>query len=452
MSRFEILVDRAEEGGFGRIDKARDTALDRDVAIKTLDPLFQASPSTEDRERFHREAKTLAALSHPNIPAIYDVTFEDENEEFRIIFEWIEGLSVRQYLIDHGVLSLEQVKRWLSNITSALDHAHSRKVIHRDIKPANLIISSSDDSCYLVDFGISLRESDMKRLTSGSRIGTLGYMSLEQEAGEELGPESDVYSLGVVLYECLSGTRPALGEYRPLNGQNEAIPPTIDYLVKASLESGENRIKTVAEFQSRLDRALQPHGEFAETLTSGSLYEIQVALSEMTPSSFGSLPAGQKRLILVRLRDLVNVDAPHMRNAVASLLAALIRIGQGASERDFSYLLAQTLHYGWEHQYGEHWRGNRNLRVEAVASAAIVPNGVHDRFAVGVLEHFKTDEGFDDRDKWYYHDLRDLLQSLLANPHCSNDHAEQLGDLLGHVNDVSHKVTDQPRADYEDPS
>jgi serine/threonine-protein kinase len=192
--RFSIIEALAGQGGFGKISKAKDTELERMVAIKTLDPLFKTAPTEKDKERFRREAKTLASLSHPSIPAIYDVQFSDPTGEFRIVFEWIEGHTFSQILRDTGLITLTDAEKWFVAICSALTHAHSRGVIHRDIKPSNIIISSTSGTAYLVDFGIALAKSDLDRLTSGSVIGTPGYMSPEQEKGEELtllrqGPE-----------------------------------------------------------------------------------------------------------------------------------------------------------------------------------------------------------------------------------------------------------------------
>ncbi|RKZ88266.1 MAG: hypothetical protein DRR19_12695 [Candidatus Parabeggiatoa sp. nov. 1] len=109
-TRYQIREASACEGGFGRTDKAIDAVLDRYVAVKILDPLFKESPSLEDKERFKREAKTLASLSHPNIPAIYDVLFPETSGEFKLIFEWIEGMTVRRFVDEKGVMSLEQIK------------------------------------------------------------------------------------------------------------------------------------------------------------------------------------------------------------------------------------------------------------------------------------------------------------------------------------------------------
>jgi len=274
-TRYQIREASAGEGGFGRIDKAKDMLLDRYVALKILDPLFKESPSQEDKERFKREAKTLASLSHPNIPAIYDVLFPETDGEFKLIFEWIEGMTVRRFLDERGVMSLEQISRWFANICSALAHAHRKGIIHRDIKPSNLIITTNEESCYLVDFGISLRQSDWQRLTPSSQpIGTPGYMSPQRQRGEEPEACDDVYSLGIVLYECLSGRLPGVGEYQALNTLNEAIPPAIDDLILSCLrENKALRLSSATDFFLKLTKALQPHASFAEILSRGSLSE-----------------------------------------------------------------------------------------------------------------------------------------------------------------------------------
>jgi serine/threonine protein kinase len=126
-SRYEIVEASAGEGGFGRVDRAFDTTLERPVAIKTLDPLFKTSPSNDDIERFRREAKSLAQLSHPSIPAIYDVQFSPGTNEFRIIFEWIEGNTLRHHLQDRGVMTLSEARELFSTMCSALDHAHQKE-------------------------------------------------------------------------------------------------------------------------------------------------------------------------------------------------------------------------------------------------------------------------------------------------------------------------------------
>jgi serine/threonine protein kinase len=130
-------------GGFGRVIRGRDQMLERDIAVKVMNQLTTEFPPAE-QERFRREARILAKLSHPNIPAIYDIQFS--STEFKIIFEFLEGKNLRSILTDEGPCQLTEVRLWFSQIASALEHAHALKIIHRDIKPENIIISPDRQS------------------------------------------------------------------------------------------------------------------------------------------------------------------------------------------------------------------------------------------------------------------------------------------------------------------
>lgn len=159
-TRYEIIDDSHGEGGFGKIQKRKDKILERFVAVKSLKLLDDA----EARERFIKEAKTLARMSHPNIPAIFDVEFLDK--EMDIYFEFVEGESLRDYVTERRIPSIDQVRRWFSQIGSALTHSHGLGIVHRDIKPENIIISTDGTTGTLVDFGVALTLDDAKRLTA----------------------------------------------------------------------------------------------------------------------------------------------------------------------------------------------------------------------------------------------------------------------------------------------
>src|SRR6185436_5746133 len=153
MDRFTYQTQVHAEGGFGKILRGRDNVLERDIAVKVLSPL--ASAITDNHlERFRREAKILASLSHPNIPSIYDVKFD--KSEFLIFFQFIHGKTLRQLLDKEGAAPLTQARLWFTQIASALEHAHANNVIHRDVKPDNIIITENRETAYLVDFGIAL--------------------------------------------------------------------------------------------------------------------------------------------------------------------------------------------------------------------------------------------------------------------------------------------------------
>lgn len=254
--RFTFSEEVHATGGFARVIKGRDNVLERDIALKVLNPLATVFSESE-QERFRREARILARLSHPHIPAIYDVDFT--SGRFLIVFQFIEGPALRQLIEEQGACKLNEARVWFHQIGSALDHAHDLGIVHRDIKPANIIIRPDRESAYLVDFGIALSTQEARKLTtSGYAVGTPGYMSPEQQAGEEVDRRSDIYSLAVTLYEALAGRPIPVGDYEDLSVANEAVPPQIDELIRDCLLPKERRLSSARAFSSRLSSALQP--------------------------------------------------------------------------------------------------------------------------------------------------------------------------------------------------
>ncbi len=439
-TRYRIETKDAGQGGFGRIDKAWDNALERWLAIKTLDPLFKHTPTAEDKERFRREAKILASLTHTNIPAVYDVIFPDDATEFKILFQWIDGITIKDYLKDKGILDLTLVRNWFGSICSALSHAHAMQIIHRDIKPSNLIVTNNLESCYLVDFGIALKTSDLKRITGGTPIGTPGYMSPEQERGEELTPASDLFSLGVVLYECLAGSKPTIGKYTALNSINEAIPSTIDELVKRCLLEKTVRIQSAIEFFDQLKSALRPKTTFSLVLSQGALAEIHLSLSRMSPEEYSNLPLGQRTLIITRLKDMIRISASHMRNPIASLLSDMVRLGYLSAVQAYEYTIEKALSFGYEIEYSEQWKGNISIR-DALNNIALVCHSASHRIICNkVIEFWDDISSVADKETWYTHDLRLLLQNLLANDQCTDDLCKNIADKLERLNELTHQL------------
>lgn len=428
-SRFKIVEEFAGQGGFGKVSKATDLELDRQVAIKTLDPLFKGIDHA-DIERFKREAKALAALSHPNIPAIYDIEFEPEKKEFRLIYAWVEGITLRKYLTDIGVLSLEDVRKYFGNICSGLMHSHQRGILHRDIKPSNLIITNNRESCYLVDFGLSLTSKDIERLTNGpTAVGTPGYMSPEQERNEELDGSSDVYSLGIILYECLCGLRPTVGEYKPLSSINEAIPSSIDNLIRDSITSKDKRIKSAEEFYLRVTSALRPSANLGVTFAQGAIADIISSLDTLNHITFDSLPAGQKVLLITKLKTLISTDEYRMRNPTALFLNSLLRVSGRMSETDFKFISSKSIVYGFEMRYGDLWVGNPSIRRDLGKLAIEAEHKQHKIMADEVLQYL-SDKDLSGKNDWFLGDFRTIIQNLLANDHCDAEIAAKLGDNL----------------------
>ncbi len=198
---------RLGEGGMAIVYLGHDLLLGRDVAIKTPRPQFSADPGF--RARFEREARAAASLSHPNIIDVYDVG-EDEGTPF-IVMELVRGQSLKEIIAADAPFHPDDVAELLEQIGGALDYAHVRGYVHRDIKPGNILVDAHGRA-RLVDFGIAKGLADGDLTEAGESLGTVGYLSPEQAAGLMATPASDVYSVGVVAFEMLTGELPFAAE------------------------------------------------------------------------------------------------------------------------------------------------------------------------------------------------------------------------------------------------
>lgn len=204
--QIESLVGR---GGMAAVYRAHDTALNRSVAIKVLEPALAIDPNAV--ERFKREAVTAANLEHPSIVRVYDV--EQAGNMHYIAMRYVQGTTLRDILRDNGALPLDVALRIIEPIASALHYAHSHGVIHRDVKPGNILVEP-DGTVLLTDFGIArAADNAQSSLTAAGHVmGTADYLAPEQISGRPAEPRSDVYSLGVVLFEMLTGKTPFAGD------------------------------------------------------------------------------------------------------------------------------------------------------------------------------------------------------------------------------------------------
>jgi eukaryotic-like serine/threonine-protein kinase len=211
LGRYEV-VSELGKGAMGIVYLAKDPAIGRLVAIKTIrvTSVGDEDDTQEFRERFVREAQTAGILSHPNIVTIHDIGEDPDTQTSYIAMEYIEGKNLKMLLGEKTKFPFEQVSEIVAEVADALDYAHRKGIIHRDVKPANIIITT-DGKVKITDFGIA-KIASSNLTTTGQFLGTPNYMSPEQVSGSPVDGRSDLFSLGVVLYELLTNRKPFQGD------------------------------------------------------------------------------------------------------------------------------------------------------------------------------------------------------------------------------------------------
>lgn len=264
--RYEILT-RIGGGGMALVYKAHDVLLNRKVAVKVLRQQF-----VHDEEfirRFRREGQSAAALSHPNVVSIYDVGQEEDTHY--IVMEYVEGNNLNEIIKERAPLQPEEAVRIAIQICDALEHAHHNQIIHRDIKPHNILIGKNG-RVKVTDFGIARAVTSSTITQTGSMVGSVHYFSPEHAKGVATGEKSDLYSLGIVLYQMLTGKLPFLGEspisialkhlqehFAEPRELNPYIPQSVENVIlKAMRKNPNERYASASEMLKDLETCMQP--------------------------------------------------------------------------------------------------------------------------------------------------------------------------------------------------
>jgi eukaryotic-like serine/threonine-protein kinase len=281
-----VIERRLGAGGMSTVFKATDTVLERPVAVKLLaehladDDAFVA--------RFRREALSAARLQHPNIVQVFDSGQDSESGRHYIVMEYVDGPSCADLLRESRELGVEQTVRAIRDACHGLDYAHRAGVIHRDVKPGNLLQAEETWITKLADFGIAKAAEQTRITQAGSILGTAAYLSPEQARGDEAGPASDIYSLGVCAYQFLTGRLPH--EYASLTElalkqQQDPVAPVREYRPEVTRELDEAvRLSLDPEPGHRYASAL----DMAEALDAGLLGETTDVTRMLTQDDYAT--------------------------------------------------------------------------------------------------------------------------------------------------------------------
>ena len=321
------LDSRLGAGGMSTVFLALDTVLERRVAVKLL-----AEHLADDEAfvmRFRHEALAAARLQHPNIVQVFDSGSDAASGRQFIVMEYVEGQSCAEKIRGAEPLEIEETVRILEDACHGLDYAHRAGIVHRDVKPGNLLISATTGSAKLADFGIA-KAAEQTRITQvGSILGTAAYLSPEQARGEEAGPRSDIYSLGVCAYQFLAARLPheynsltelALKQQRdsvlPVVSLRPDVPPALDQAIRVCLErKPEARYRSALELADALDAGLR--GETTEATERLLASTAQMGAPDTDSTRAMSIDAAPTQA-LARRRPVAEAARPQRRIARAA--------------------------------------------------------------------------------------------------------------------------------------
>lgn len=320
ISHYRILAE-VGRGGMGVVYKAHDTALDRDVALKFLPAALTGDPDAH--ARFIREAKAASALDHPNICTIHEIGRTDDGSSF-ICMSYYQGETLKER-IERSQIRIDEAIDIALQIADGLQRAHESRIVHRDIKPANIFLAS-DGGVKILDFGLATLAGDAGGTTSSRRAGTAAYMSPEQVQGQKVDRRTDLYALGVVMYEMITGRRPFAGEHElalfysivntdppPISRFNPDVTPALEEIVRKLLHKDPaHRYQSAADLLSDL-----------RSLRQGS------APSPSALSGKGAAFAGKRRTIALAALVVVALG----------IVLTVIRPGKALTIKPAEYIL-----------------------------------------------------------------------------------------------------------------
>ena len=309
ISHYRIL-EKLGEGGMGVVYKATDTKLDRSVALKFLPG--HLSQSENDKKRFIQEARAASALDHPNICTIYEIS-ETPDGDLIIVMPAYDGVTLSKH-IDAGPLKNEEALGIAVQLADGLLAAHEKGIIHRDLKSGNILITGKGQ-VKIIDFGLARRDGDTQLTKTGTTIGTVPYMSPEQTRGEKLDTRSDIWSLGILIYQMISGRLPFRSDYsaavvyailneepEPLTAIRSDVPMELERIVKKCMQKDRNYryravdellvdLKTLQRDQKGDKTAVQLSITDSESSSTGSGIELPEPVSAGPASRRTSVPA-----------------------------------------------------------------------------------------------------------------------------------------------------------------
>ena len=398
LGRYEVLNELGK-GAMGVVYLAKDPVIGRLVAIKTIRTSQigdDDSESREFRERFVREAQTAGILSHPNIVTIHDIGEDTDSRTSFIAMEYIEGRNLKSLVTEKNKFSWDEIADLIAQIGEALDYAHRKGIIHRDIKPANIILTT-DGKVKITDFGIA-KVASSNLTTTGQFLGTPNYMSPEQVSGAPVDGRSDIFSLGVVLYELLTNRKPFQGDnltaisykivhedFTPPAELSSEVPPEFNAIVARAMakdpwnryQRGKDLALALYQLKAHLEeqKALQDLGTMvsaAENLPTLKLSNLQELAAQGAPRETAPMPAA------AAAAASIHAAASRVAAGIGGVLRRRPRRGSDDPQRDLARRRRRADDRGAQSRGGDGSvvarralrRGNRPRAAPASASAA----------------------------------------------------------------------------------